>query len=410
MRIFFSVLLLSLALTARAEELIQLALQISDGYHRAQVKESLKDFEQQHPGVKVELLSYRDGSYISLVERWLEADAGPDVIYWYGGSRVRHYAQKGLIQPLNSVWSSENYRKRFSKVAVDAVMLDDVPYAIPNAIFLWAFYVRPSVLDKYGLTTPANWQQVLHACQVLHQNNHELFALGSKTPWVTHAWFDYLNLRLHGLDFYRDLLDGNVAYTDNKVLETLQHWKRLLDANCFTEKHRSYSHGQVLPRMYHGLAAMSLASAHVEMELPDSVIEDLDVAAFPEIRPGIPAYTVAPVDVYVVPSHAKMTQGLKSFLSYLAENELRAPDNMYSERDLKRDTLRPGEAAILAKTKQLIAESPGSIQYFDRDTPIGLAHNTPDVFIDFLEHRDVERCARELEQLRQGAIKAGLFD
>ena len=37
------------------------------------------------------------------------------------------------------------------------------------------------------------------------------------TPWVASGWFDYLNLRINGAEFHRDLLAGKHSFDGPEV-------------------------------------------------------------------------------------------------------------------------------------------------------------------------------------------------
>ena len=409
LRPFFVTCLLFLCCQYSVAETVSIAVQILDGKHRSQVQERLREFERANPGVSVKLYSYRDMSYVDQVEKWLVSGAGPDVIHWYGGSRMRHYAQRKLIQPLGSDWLTSDHQERFSKVALDTVTYDGEIYGVPHAVFLWAVYIRPEILQKVGLAVPENWSQMLQACKALHKQGLEAFALGSQTTWLTHAWFDYINLRLHGIEFYRALLDGKIAYTDERVIETLEYWRQMLEANCFNSNHQNFDYGQSLPRLYHGYSAMILASTHFERELPLSLADQIVVHPFPTIRKEIPAYTVSPVDVYLVPSYVTASDTLTSFLRFLADEELRGEDDLFSLHDEVGIQRYRKMLPLIKQTRLLIENSPGGIQFFDRETPIELAEYTPKVFVDFLVHRDVQRCAKELESLRLKTLAKGVY-
>jgi multiple sugar transport system substrate-binding protein len=48
------------------------------------------------------------------------------------------------------------------------------------------------------------------------------------TPWVASAWFDYLDIRINGAQFHRDLLAGKHSFTDPRVREIFTRWRTAL--------------------------------------------------------------------------------------------------------------------------------------------------------------------------------------
>ena len=48
------------------------------------------------------------------------------------------------------------------------------------------------------------------------------------TPWVASAWFDYLNIRINGAPFHRQLLAGEGRFDDPKVKAVFTKWREVL--------------------------------------------------------------------------------------------------------------------------------------------------------------------------------------
>ncbi|WP_096084783.1 ABC transporter substrate-binding protein [Agaribacterium haliotis] len=389
-----------------AEELT-LAQQIFDGDHRRQVSAAFKLFHKQNPDIKLKLRYFRNDGYEQRVADWLASGQGPDVLFWYGGQHTAQFARSAKIHDLTSVLSRAQLQRDFAHIAVDAVSVDERVYAVPGVINLWAVYYRPSIFQKYGLKPPQTWPEVLNQCRLLRKQGVDLFAFGSRSAWATHAWFDYLNLRLNGLAFYRRLLAGEIAFTDPRVINALEHWRSLLDQQCMTANHAHYTVDDALPRLMHGMSAAILSYGRVEMS---SLAEhDIAVMPFPEIKPGLKAWTVAPVDVYLVPAYTQINSTLVRVLKFLASETFQLANSRHSSRHPARLLDEDSVRMVESQARALIQSSPGGIQYFDRDVPLAVARFTPEVFVKFLQHRDVERCAKELESLRQQALRAGAW-
>ena len=90
---------------------------------------------------------------------------------------------------------------------------------------------------KYGLSEPQTWEEFLLICEKLKSQGITPIVLGSKDDWPVAGWFDYLNLRLNGLDFHQQLTRGEVSYLDVRVRNVFSHLGQLVDANYFLESH-----------------------------------------------------------------------------------------------------------------------------------------------------------------------------
>ena len=111
---------------------------------------------------------------------------------------------------------------------------------------------------EHGIEVPKTWDEFLAVGQKLNEAGVAPVAIGTKFLWTAAGWFDYLNMRINGLDFHLELMAGKVAYTDDRVKKVFQHWQQLLDNNFFIENHASYSWQEAQPFIFQGKAAMYL--------------------------------------------------------------------------------------------------------------------------------------------------------
>jgi multiple sugar transport system substrate-binding protein len=323
----------------------------------------------------------------------------------YGGSRVYKYAQQGLIQDLTSFWQTNPHSKNFTKTTIDTTRYQGKSFAIPVSASLYALYYRKSVFERLNIQVPKTWQQLLDTCYILQKQQLSLFALGTKgTEWILHSWFDYINLRLHGLTFYKQLMAGNISFLDDRVRATLEHLKVLKESKCFSPNHHDSSTWDIFPSVLRGYNAMILAT-----NLPEKVhfkdLNDIGIAEFPDITAGIPKYTVTPVDVFVVPSYTKATKELNLLLTYLTTEKFQLG---YVEKQQHLPAIikiNPTSNILTKISSNIINNTPGGIQFFDRDVNIAFSRYTPRIFLKFLNNLDVDKTMNELESLRLKVFK-----
>lgn len=398
--IVFSLSIHSFADTTNATN-ISVYIHADGGKHRENVREMLLKFDSQHQNISVVLYFSRGvEDYTTRVEKWLESGQGPNIFWWVGGSRVDKLAKQGLIHDLSDYWQTNPNKSRFSATILDTAIYEDKLYGLPVSSSIFALYYRKSVFGELGLNVPNSWQELIESCQLLRSQQRTMFALGTKeTQWILHGWFDYLNLRLHGLAFYQKLLAGKIAYTHNNVRTTLLYYKQLVDNQCFNQDHADYSTWDVFPSIIRGYSAMILASG-----LPEQVhfkdIEDIGISQFPSINSTVPNYTVAPVDVFVVPYYTQINSDVKLLLDFLSTEDFQ---KAYVEKQqiIPAITIDSGfSTALVAESNDILQQSPGGIQYFDRDADIDFSSQTPQIFVDFLADPNVNETMKKLEALR----------
>ncbi|WP_370980810.1 ABC transporter substrate-binding protein [Agaribacterium sp. ZY112] len=398
-RLAISALALLLSTSISAKQHIQIATLINNGKHRTVLHQLERLFEQRHPDVELDFVMYSTHEYEAAVPLWLEQGDGPDLMFWYGGQRVDHFAKQGQLKDISDFWKEHKLIEQYPQALIDSVSYEQGIYAIPVSSLYSGLYYNTKVFEKYQIKPPTTWQETLDSCKILRKNNVDLFNLGSKTAWLTHGWFDYINLRVNGLTFHRELLSGKISFTDPRVKDSLSHWKELLVNQCFNANHQAYDKLQAFPRMVHGFSAMTMADS-TSHNLPQAKLRDIDVVEFPQIKEGIPNYTLAPIDVFIVPAYINMTAEMEDLLLYIANDEFQQALNPTIQRLSARIDNMQYDSLLQRKSAEIMASSPGGIQFFDRDTDIEFAQHTPAIFVEFLIHQDIEKTSKELETLR----------
>ncbi|WP_158224746.1 ABC transporter substrate-binding protein [Agaribacterium haliotis] len=379
-----------------------MAVYIDGGKHRWEIESLFHEFDKANANIKLNLVVYRGiEAYGDRVQQWFERGYGPDLVYWYGGQRIARYAQSGQLHVLDKLWQKHGLDQHFTAASKGAISYGGHIYAVPATTLLWSMYYNKKRLRELGLAVPTNWAELKQTCATLRERGLDTFAFGAvNTEWATHAWFDYLNLRLNGLKFHRELLDGKVSFQDERVKNTLAHWKQLLDARCFNQNYARLSLWDSFPRVVSGKSVFTLSEG-VPQFMSFSQQRDISVAPFPQITEGIPAYTVNPTNVFVVPSYTEMSAELERLIVYISSKKFQ---NRFSKSLVRIPSRRDAafdQSPLNSEVAELFFASPGGIQFFDRDTDIRLASKTPKIFTNFMQHKNIELTASELENLRQ---------
>ncbi|MBU2871292.1 ABC transporter substrate-binding protein [Colwellia sp. E2M01] len=399
--IFTLLFIISAQSIENQKKIINVAMHGDGPIHRQRIEKLFEKFNNNNPRITIEPY-FVNGMirYSNYVDEWLKSDKGPEIIGWLGGSRVNEYASQGLIQDLTPFWQENKNVNNIPLSIFETTQIDNRIYSIPVAYALYGLYYRKSAIKKLKIKIPNTWSELLKTCNTLHDKQVVMFAIGTKsTEWILHGWLDYLILRLHGINFYRELASGQQSFLDERIRETLEHFKALIDNHCFNTDSAKYSIWDVYPTMIRGYSAMILSDG-IPQNLNFSDYEDIGVAAFPQIKPEIPNFTVTPISVFVLPHYTELTQDIKDLLNYFTEQEFHEhyEGNI---RHLPVMMTKSEPSSELVKTAiEIIKKSPGSIQYYDREVDIRFSSKTPQILVDFIETSNIEKTMQELESLR----------
>ncbi len=354
-----------------------------NGNQRATIQTLVNDFQRLHPQIKTSLLVSEHESYKKKIDQSL-TQSPTDIYFWFGGTRLRQLAESGKILKLDDLWQRNGWSDTFTQSSKSAVSFQGHTYGLPLYYYQWGLYYRQSLFTKLRLTAPTTWTELEEVASQLLAKNITPFTLGSKDHWPVAGWFDYLNLRINGLDFHQELLAGKVSFLDNRVRSVFLLWQSMLDRNYFIEDHPTNDWRGALPYLYHEKAAMVLMGNFFLSTVPESLLKDFRFIPFPIINPEVPRYEEAPIDILMVSAKTTKLAEVELFLRFIAQTDNQEtlartmemiPTNLHS---VASDDIN------IQRGAELLKSAVGLSQFFDRDTPPEFAEPAMAVLAEFV--------------------------
>jgi multiple sugar transport system substrate-binding protein len=375
-----------LASSVSARDLVMNA-NTSDPAQKQAMEDLIADFEAAYPEIDVKFNLYDHEAFKVAMRNFLVSDA-PDLITWNAGNRMKVFVDLGLLEDVSDVWEAEGLYDKMPAV-VGASSVDGKQYGVPYAYYAWGFYYRKDLFEKAGITeTPTTWEEFKDVGAKLNAAGITPVTIGTKNLWPAAGWFDFMNLRINGVEFHADLMDGKVAYTDDRVKKVFETWGELVKADFFVENHPAYSFQEALPFMNQGNAAMYLLAPFIVSMFPEDVRKQVEWFPFPIIDPEVGIYEDAPTDSFHIPVNAKNKEDARLFLAFAAKADVQTktagtldmlPPNVNAS--VKDDRFAKGGFEQLSKAN-------GIMQFYDRDTDPALAKVGMQGFQEFLQNPD----------------------
>lgn len=377
----------------------------SDTAPKAAMEGLIKAFEAAHPDIQVKLNISDHEGYKTQVRNFLTAQA-PDIITWFAGNRMKTFVDLKLLEDVSDVWQKNGLAESMAS-SRSALTIDDKQYGVPYTTYQWGVYYRKDIFDEHGLTAPTTWEELLAVCKTLKEKGIAPFAIGTKFLWTAAGWFDYLDLRINGLDFHIELMEGKVPYTDDRVKAVLARWRELIGPGYYLENHASYSWQEAMPSLQQGKAGMYLLGNFLIGSLEESERSKYSYFPFPTIDPAVARYEDAPIDTLHIPAKAKNKADARTFLAFAATVEQQSAMNAtLAQLPLHKDaTIKAGDP-FLAAGADVIRGAKGLAQFFDRDTDPEMAKVGMKGLQEFMVKPDREDAILErLEKARQRIFK-----
>ena len=396
--LLFSVNILSFNVVA---ETLKIGVLVATGAQRSLYESMVNEFEQENSTIQVELVAKNDKEYKLALDTWLKEQNGPDILSWQGGERLYQYVRSGQIEALNDLWADNDFEHTFSKGSKGAVALNGSYYALPVSYYQWGIYYRKSVFKKFNISVPQTWDDFLRACESLQQQNIVPITIGTKYNWPAAAWFDYLDLRLNGLDYHQRLLKGEIPFTDTGVVNIFKEWKNLLDKSYFVRQHNNWKWAEAMPFMYHKLAGMTLIGNFFAGQLPEILKDDFGFFRFPEMSNEHPMFEEAPLDLFMIPKYANNKESAKKFLLYMSDKDRLARFNEQLGMISPNINSQVSNDYFIRAGSETLNSSAGLSQFFDRDTSSAMANAATEIFGEFIDNRDIKTTIKQLEAARK---------
>lgn len=382
---------------------VKLALLVTSGEQRTAWVQASETFNNRYPHIAVNIQYLPNEPYHRFMQNWETADV--DLVYSFAGRRLQQQILSDQIQPLDHLWIANNWKEQYS--GLRPIIGDQYHvYAVPLSYYQWGFYYNKQLFNDFGFTTPRTWDELLLIANKLRTHGLYAFVFPGREGWMASSWFSYLNLRVNGIEFHHDLLDGAISFRAQAVKKVFLYWSEVLTRGYFAPETDRSDIRQSLPFIYRKQAAMMLSGNFITKHTRPEFRTELGYFPFPTINPDIPVYEEAPTDVIFMHRNSKNKKAAELFLSTLA-----TPENLLvfnetvgyiSPNKLSGESANP----FIREGANVLKSAAGTTQFLDRDSHITFAKPAMKILAKFMKSGDIETAITSLEQLRLKTLGA----
>jgi len=361
---------------------------------------AVDQFQAENPDIEVRLNVYDHEGFKTALRDFLITDP-PDVITWFSGNRMKVFVDRGLFDSVSDIWAEEGLDEKMPSL-IPTMTIDNERWGVPYAYYHWGVYYRKDLFEQVGASVPTTWDEFLEAGEKLKAAGITPVTIGTKFLWTTGGWFDYLNMRLNGLDFHLDLTAGKIPYTDDRVRLVFAMWRQLIDEGYFIDDHATLSWQDAQAPLFDGNAAMYLIGNFITPFFSDEIEPNMGFFQFPSINPNIELAEDAPTETLHIPAGAKNKEDARRFLAFMTRPDIQGPLNE-TIGNLPTNNQAPiPDDRFLEAGSELLGNTRATAQFYDRDTDPEMAKIGMQGFQEFMVDPDqVENILERLEAERQ---------
>lgn len=310
----------------------------------------------------------------------------PDVYTWYPGSVADAYAKKDLLLGLDDLWGSselKGYSKALNSLCTSS---SGKKVFVPATYYWWGMFYRKSNFAKWGVSEPKSWDDFLDLCDKLKSKGVAPIGLGAggNTAWVASAWFDYLDIRINGAQYHRELLAGKHRFDDAEVRKVFDRWQEVLP--YFDPNGTAGAFQDATTALLNGRSGMMLIGTFFADAAPKDALDDIDFFRFPIIDAKVPLAEEAPTDGYFASARTGRKDGVLDLLGYLATaeaQEIYIKGSSGTVLPCHPDAKDSG-TPLVRKGRKHIEEAAEITQFFNRDSSDALQPTADTALTKFL--------------------------
>ncbi|HEX9373856.1 MAG TPA: extracellular solute-binding protein, partial [Roseiflexaceae bacterium] len=148
------------------------------------IQQAVDRFKADNPNVDVEVVPLQNDPYKTKIKVAMGAGNPPCIFPTWGGGPLNEYVKANQVIDLTPYMTKDNYKSRFVDAAFTPITFDGKIWGVPveNSSLAVIFYNK-AIFQKYNLTPPKTYDDLMKVVQTLKDNGVAPFALPNKTKW-----------------------------------------------------------------------------------------------------------------------------------------------------------------------------------------------------------------------------------
>lgn len=374
-------------------------------------------FQERYPQIE-----FKRQGMNSTPKSYLDETPPPDLINTGADFDFKQLIGQEELADLTELWTQAGLFENIPAGIQNLSGRDGKQYFVPVAFGWQVIYYNKAIFAQYGLQPPTTWEEFLLLCDTLLSQGQVPLSISGE--FTQHYWFDYLNLRLNGPEFYRNLQAGKERYDDPRVGRVLETWRSLFTQGYFIEKPQTKGDLSALTALIRGdngqlsgeRAVMALSDAYSFGGLPTPFQAELDFFRFPTMDAAIPQAEIISPFGLAVPTGADHTPAALAFLSEIvtpAGQQLVAQTEMFAgvryvpvRSDVDTEQLTAQQRKVIELVKNATETVPPFYEGHPREM-FGMLYFEFQQFVT--AKHDIARFQEKFEAARVKMIEKGLL-
>ena len=279
----------------------------------------IQDFEDDNPGVTVELEAMPLENMRTVLQTQLRSGEGPDVFNWGSGpGYAGALAEAGLLYDLTDAY--EEYDWPIYDSAKEQVTFDDKIVGVPGEMETVGLFYNKDLFAELGVTAPESLTDLQSVAASIAEQDIVPIAVSDKEGWQGGHLLSMALSSEIGSEGMNALLSGETSWDSPEVVSALQVWQDFDEAGYLPESPTSLSYDGANALFYSGDAAMLPTGSWLVPEIESNVDFEVGYIPFPtEDGPGI--FTGGLGSGHFISANTDNPEAALKFVDFLASDE-----------------------------------------------------------------------------------------
>lgn len=277
----------------------------------------IKQFESANPNIKVQQLTPPNAD--TVLQTDLTKNQLPDVISMGADSTFIEMAQAGVLHDFTGSQEVQSANPTYVSM-LETETAKSTPYGVPFTVNAEPILYNKDLLQKYGLTPPATWNDLMADAQKIKTAGGTPFYFGFKDSWTTMVPWNALAANHQGSNFVSSLKAGTTTFsaTYPTVASRMVQLASYGPANEFgigyNDANTAFANGKSVFYIQGDWAISSILQANPKLNLGAVVFPATNNASTNKLVSGIDS-------VLTMSASTKNSAAAQKFIDFLLEKQ-----------------------------------------------------------------------------------------
>mgnify|MGYP001300047595 FL=1 len=255
------------------------------------VNQIINEYRAENPHVIIHTEVLENESYKNKLKVISTSNQLPDVGVTWSAGFMRPYVEGELFTPLDDLLRG-GLQDQFIAGVTEPYVFDEQTYALPLEFNVAPIYYNKEIFQRYHLTVPETYEELLQIIQTLNDNGIEPIALGNRDRWTGSLWYMYLADRIAGQETLASAIRGETSFAEMDLLKAAGEVQALVEVEAFVRGFNGLSNEEAKTEFLNERTAMYLMGSWdlpnftTNEDIPKEFRDKVGFFKFPTVEGG----------------------------------------------------------------------------------------------------------------------------